>query len=208
MEASFSRVLSQLRSRIPAHFPEHRQLPRYLGLASWVGSECLRPPEPQDAFPTWPGLWGACTPGGLCAVGPPQRSSWPSDAEAQAAGRDPEDLGVPVSACQAVLEALPRSGGARSAGPRLPLSVNLVKCKSHTAVFFTAGGGGKRPSFSCAHTVDLSSCSPQAWRTSWAQARSQVAQEWRWVGAWALNLVCLSPKPGQRRFPRASCLPS
>lgn len=73
-------------------------------------------------------------------MGPPQRSSWPSDAEAQAAGRDPEDLGVPVSACQAVLEALPRSGGARSAGPRLPLSVNLVKCKSHTAVFFTGGG--------------------------------------------------------------------
>lgn len=100
LEVSFSRVLSQLRSRIPARFPEHRQLPRYLDLPSWVGSECLRPPEPQDAFPTWPGLWGACTPGGLCALGPPQRSSWTSDAEAQAARRDPEDLGVPVSACQ------------------------------------------------------------------------------------------------------------
>lgn len=109
---------------------------------------------------------------------------------------------------QAVLEALPRSGGARSAGPRLPLSVNLVKCKSHTAVFFT----GEKKKVSCLLVCPYSGPEllfpPGLADLVGTGARSQVAEERRWVGARALNLVCLSPKPGQRRFPRASCLPS
>lgn len=148
--------MSPGQSGLEAPLPEHQQPPHAWAWPPWVGSECLRPQDPAPSaqtvrLPAWTGgeavrcLPDLTGPGPRAPALPRTPSRGPTskvklDVRRRGPGdqKDPADWGSssrPVR--QAVLQALPGSGGQDQPCWDHPTPfVNLVNCKSNTAVFF------------------------------------------------------------------------